>query len=128
MSCLVIITRPDVWPFPYRKVSVRFQSSTITTEARTGAITWRGSRDGDEVIQIYVKDVVSSHAKPVMELKAFKRINLKAGETKEVELSIDKKELELYQGDGQWQLEPGEFVIMAGGSSKNLPLKESITL
>ena len=63
-----------------------------------------------------------------MELKAFKRVNLKAGETKEVELAIDKKELELYQGDSQWLLEPGDFVIMAGGSSKNLPLKESITL
>lgn len=127
-------TGQPLYPFGYGLSYTNFTYNAMTITPEAAAIKVRvnltnsGSREGDEVIQIYVKDVVSSHAKPVMELKAFKRINLKAGETKEVELAIDKKELELYQGDGQWQLEPGEFVIMAGGSSKNLPLKESITL
>ena len=127
-------TGQPLYPFGYglSYTNFTYNAMTITPEAAAIKVkvelTNSGSYDGDEVIQIYVKDVVSSHAKPVMELKAFKRINLKAGETKEVELAIDKKELELYQGDGQWLLEPGDFVIMAGGSSKNLPLKESITL
>ena len=127
-------TGQPLYPFGYglSYTNFTYNAMTITPEAAAIKVkvelTNSGSYDGDEVIQIYVKDVVSSHAKPVMELKAFKRINLKAGETKEVELAIDKKELELYQGDGKWLLEPGDFVIMAGGSSKNLPLKESITL
>ena len=84
--------------------------------------------DGDEVVQIYVKDVVASHSTPAKELKAFKREHIPAGTTKIVELTVDKKDLELYQGDGVWKLEPGEFEFMAGGSSDELPLKETITL
>ena len=83
---------------------------------------------GDEVIQVYVRDKVCSHAKPVMELKAFRRVHFDAGETQEVELRISRAELEVYQGCGEWKFEPGEFVIMAGGSSDKLPLQETIRL
>ena len=75
---------------------------------------------------MYVKDVVSSHSTPEKNLKAFKREHFKAGESKTVELLVDKKELELYQGNGQWKLEPGEFEFMVGSSSESLPLKASI--
>ena len=91
-------------------------------------ITNKGNYDGDEVVQVYVKDVISSHSTPEKNLKAFKREHFKAGESKVVELLVDKKELELYQGNGKWELEPGEFIFMAGGSSKSLPLKTTITL
>ena len=91
-------------------------------------ITNKGNYDGDEVVQVYVKDVISSHSTPEKNLKAFKREHFKAGESKVVELLVDKKELELYQGNGKWELEPGEFIFMAGGSSESLPLKATITL
>ena len=87
-----------------------------------------GAKAGDEVIQVYVRDKVCSHAKPVMELKAFQRVHFDAGETQEVELRIPRAELEVYQGGGEWKFEPGEFVIMAGGSSDKLPLQETIRL
>ena len=79
---------------------------------------------------MYVKDVVSSHSTPEKKknLKAFKREHFKAGESKTVELRVDKKELELYQGNGLWKLEPGEFEFMVGSSSESLPLKATISL
>ena len=87
-----------------------------------------GAKDGDEVVQVYVQDKVSSHAKPVMELKAFRRVFFKAGETREVELLVDKDDLKVYQGGGVWKFEPGDFLIRVGGSSDSLPLAKNLWL
>lgn len=111
--------------FAYDKMEVIPSETNIKVRV---SVKNTGKVDGDEVVQVYVKDVVASHSTPVKQLKAFKRVNIKAGETKDVELFIDKKELEIYQGEGKWELEPGDFVIMAGNSSESLPLKETITL
>lgn len=111
--------------FAYDKMEVIPSETNIKVRV---SVKNTGKVDGDEVVQIYVKDVVASHSTPEKQLKAFKRVNIKAGETKDIELFIDKKELEIYQGDGKWKLEPGEFEIMAGNSSESLPLKETITL
>lgn len=111
--------------FSYENIKVTPVDSQIKVAV---TVTNTGKYDGDEVIQVYVKDVVSSHSTPEKNLKAFKREHFKAGESKTVELLVDKKELELYQGNGQWKLEPGEFEFMVGSSSESLPLKASITL
>lgn len=111
--------------FAYDKMEVIPSETNIKVRV---SVKNTGKVDGDEVVQVYVKDVVASHSTPVKQLKAFKRVNIKAGETKDVELFIDKKELEIYQGEGKWKLESGDFVIMAGNSSESLPLKETITL
>ena len=111
--------------FSYDNVKVIPTDSQIKV---TVTVTNTGKYDGDEVIQVYVKDVVSSHSTPEKNLKAFKREHFKAGESKDVELLVNKKELELYQGNGKWKLEPGEFEFMIGNSSESLPLKISISL
>lgn len=88
----------------------------------------KGNRDGDEVVQLYIKDVISSHTTPAKQLKGFKRIHLKKGETRTISLIVPKTDLELYQGNGQWKFEPGEFVFMVGSSSESLPLEKKILL
>lgn len=91
-------------------------------------VTNQGDCDGDEVVQLYIKDVISSHTTPAKQLKGFKRIHLKKGETQTVSLVVPKEELELYQGGGKWMFEPGEFTFSVGSSSETLPLSETIRL
>ncbi|MDY4551414.1 MAG: glycoside hydrolase family 3 N-terminal domain-containing protein [Parabacteroides sp.] len=91
-------------------------------------LTNRGDRAGEEVIQLYVQDVVSSHTTPFKQLKGFKRQFIRAGESETVRIVVPKEELMLYQGQGVWKFEPGEFRFMVGGSSESLPLQESVVL
>ena len=91
-------------------------------------LTNRGDRAGEEVIQLYVQDVVSSHTTPSKQLKGFKRQFIRAGESETVRIVVPKEELMLYQGQGVWKFEPGEFRFMVGGSSESLPLQESVVL
>jgi beta-glucosidase len=80
-------------------------------------VTNTGDRAGTEIVQLYVRDLVASAARPVKELKAFRRVHLRAGESKEVEFTLDSKELAYLDADGKPVLEPGEFAIGVGGSS-----------
>lgn len=91
-------------------------------------LTNRGDRDGDEVVQLYIKDEVSSHTTPEKQLKGFKRVHLKRGETQTVRIVVPKADLELYQGGGKWKFEPGAFTFKVGSSSETLPLSETIQL
>ncbi|MDY6005378.1 MAG: glycoside hydrolase family 3 C-terminal domain-containing protein, partial [Parabacteroides sp.] len=91
-------------------------------------LTNRGERAGEEVVQLYVQDVVSSHTTPFKQLKGFKRQFIRAGESETVRIVVPKEELMLYQGQGVWKFEPGEFRFMVGGSSESLPLQESVVL
>ena len=91
-------------------------------------LTNRGDRAGEEVIQLYVQDVVSSHTTPFKQLKGFKRQFIRAGESETVRIVVPKEELMLYQGQGVWKFEPGEFRFMVGGSSESLPLQERVVL
>lgn len=85
-----------------------------------------GTRDGDEVVQLYIKDVLSSVVRPVQELKGFQRIHLKAGEEKEVSFEITPELLEQLDPELKPMVEPGEFRIMIGSSSRDLPLKTNL--
>jgi beta-glucosidase len=80
-------------------------------------LTNTGNRDGDEVAQAYVRETTASVATPVKALKAFSRVYLKAGETKSITLHIKQSDLEVWGADRKWELEPGEFTVMVGGSS-----------
>ena len=111
--------------FAYEHLEVIPEADAVRVKVR---VRNTGARDGDEVVQVYVQDRVASHVKPVKELKAFRRVGIKAGEAQELELLIDKKDLEVYQGSGVWRFEPGDFRIWVGGSSDSLPLEQVVWL
>jgi len=82
-----------------------------------------GNRAGDEVVQIYIRDRVSSVTRPVKELKGFARIFLKPGESKRVSIDITPEKLSFYDINMDRVVEPGEFDIMVGSSSREQDLK-----
>jgi len=88
----------------------------------TATITNVGEVSGSEVVQIYIRDVQSSVTRPVKELKAFKKVNLKPGETKKLEFVIDSEALAFYNINMDWVIEPGMFNIMVGNSSADKDL------
>ena len=97
---------------------------TITSDDQitfTLPVTNTGSVAGAETIQLYVSDLKSSVERPVKELKAFRKVFLQPGETKQVSLTIDRSALSFYNDQtGQWTAEPGEFKALIGTSSNNL--------
>lgn len=86
-----------------------------------------GPRAGDEVVQLYIRDVVSSVTRPVKELKGFQRISLAPGECRTVAFDVTPEHLAFYDIDMVWRVEPGEFRIMVGSSSRDQDLS-SVTL
>jgi len=88
-----------------------------------------GSREGDEVVQLYVHDVVCSVKRPTKELRGFERINLKAGETKSVTITVPGDKLSFYdEKTHQFIVEPGVFDIMVGSSSDDIRLQDKINV
>ncbi|HVM89099.1 MAG TPA: glycoside hydrolase family 3 C-terminal domain-containing protein [Puia sp.] len=87
-----------------------------------------GSMEGDEVVQLYIHDLLASVARPVMELKGFQRIHLKAGEAKEISFTITHEMLSMLDKDLKTVVEPGDFRIMIGASSRDIRLKETLTV
>lgn len=85
-----------------------------------------GSTNGSEVVQLYVKDVLASVSRPVIELKGFQKVYLKPGESKQVTIELPIKELKFLDEKMNWTVERGTYRIMVGNSSKNLPLKQNI--
>lgn len=81
-----------------------------------------GSRQGDEVVQLYIHDVVASVARPVMELRGFKRLTLKPSEKKTVSFAITPDDLAMLDAEMRRTVEPGEFEIMIGSSSQDIRL------
>ncbi len=86
-----------------------------------------GARAGDEVVQLYIRDVVSSVTRPVKELKGFQRITLAPGERRTVVFDVTPEHLAFYDINMDWRVEPGEFRLMVGSSSRNEDL-QSVTL
>ena len=83
-------------------------------------VTNSGERAGTETVQLYIRDLVGSVTRPVKQLKGFKKINLSAGETKEVTFSIDAETLSFYRADMSFGPEEGDFKLFIGGSSDNV--------
>ncbi len=87
-------------------------------------VTNSGARDGGEVVQLYIHDVVGSVTRPVKELKGFKKINIKAGETKTVKFTIEVNDLSFYNSDLRFGAEPGSFEVLIGSNSRDLKKAE----
>lgn len=85
-----------------------------------------GDFDGEEVVQLYIRDLVASLVRPVKELKDFKKISLKSGESKKVTFKVDKEKLSFYNEKLDWVAEEGKFDIMIGSSSADIRLKGTI--
>ena len=105
----------------YPKVITPEQEATVSLK-----VTNTGKRAGDEVVQLYIRDVLSSVTTYEKNLAGFERIHLNPGETKTVSFSIDRKQLELLDKHMEWTVEPGEFVLMAGASSEDI--RQSVVL
>lgn len=97
------------------KVITPNEAATVTLK-----VTNTGNMAGDEVVQLYTRDVLSSVTTYEKNLAGFERVHLQPGETKEVKFNIDRKHLELLDADMKWVVEPGEFVVMAGSSSEDI--------
>ena len=85
-----------------------------------------GSYDGEEVVQLYVRDEVASIAPASKLLKGFQRVHINKGETKQVTFYLTERDLAVYSKEKVWHIEPGEFTIMVGGSSENNRLSVSL--
>ena len=88
----------------------------------------RGNRAGAEVVQLYVRDLVSSVTTPVKALKAFDKVFLQPGEEKQIKFQVNKNDLRLWNVSKQWVLEPGEFEVYLGASSEDIKLKSRFTV
>ena len=92
-------------------------------------VTNTGSREGTEVVQIYVGDSHTKVPRPAKELKGFARVALRPGETKKATIPLDARAFSYYDADGkQWRTDPGSFDILAGHSAEQIELRGRITL
>lgn len=83
-------------------------------------VTNDGKRDGEETVQLYIRDMVASVTRPVKELRGFQKIFLKAGEGRDVTLALNFEDLKFFDKNMKWTAEPGEFKVMVGGSSDDV--------
>jgi beta-glucosidase len=79
-----------------------------------------GKRTGDEVVQLYIRDVAASVTRPVKELKGFQRVTLQPGEKKRIELMLGPEQLAFWNRQMRFTVEPGEFKVMVGANSEDL--------
>ena len=127
-----------LWPFGYGLSYSTFEYSDATlSKSEIGVseslkasvtVTNNGPYDGDDVVQLYIRDEYGSVTRPVKELKAFRRISLKNGESTKVEFDITPEMLQCWGVSEKWSVEPGDFTILLGSSSSDsdltpLPLK-----
>jgi beta-glucosidase len=109
--------------------NVRVEKKRIAREGSTRVrveVTNTGKRAGMEVVQLYIRDLVSSVTRPVKELKGFKKIELQPGETQTVALEITPASLAFYDVNMNYVVEPGDFEIMVGTSSRDEDLEKVI--
>ncbi|WP_296121056.1 beta-glucosidase BglX [uncultured Bacteroides sp.] len=129
-SSYLDVDNEPLYPFGYGLSYTTFRYSDIALSASamgqdgsiTAAVTVTntGKRDGAEVVQLYIRDLVGSITRPVKELKGFEKIFLKAGESKTVTFKITPELLRFYDYDLKQVAEPGDFDVMIGGDSRNV--------
>ena len=101
----------------------RLDRTTMTSDGTIQVsvdVTNTGAYDGDEVVQLYIRDLVASVSRPVEELKDFSRIHLAKGETKTVNFTINADKLKFYNSQLQYVCEPGDFEVMVGPNSRDV--------
>jgi beta-glucosidase len=113
----------------FRVANVRLAEATIRRDGATRVlceVTNTGAHEGTEVVQVYVRDLVSSVTRPVKELKGFRKVSLAPGETATVEVPLGRAALAFHDVDMQYVVEPGEFAVMVGTSSRDRDLETVI--
>jgi beta-glucosidase len=107
--------------FNYENLRLQQQEISLKDRATVRVdVTNVGKVAGEEVVQLYIRDQVSSVTRPVKELKGFRRVRLDPGQTVVVEFAVGRDELAFWNKDMQWVVEPGLFDIMVGGNSVDL--------
>jgi beta-glucosidase len=134
----VDLTGQPLFPFGFGLSYTTFEYSGLAIEPAEipadGTATVRctitnsGRRAGDEVVQLYIRDLVASVAQPVIALKQFRRTHLEPGEHREVTFKIGHDDLHLLDRDLHWTVEPGAFRILIGASSKDIRLRGEISV
>ncbi|HXL79434.1 MAG TPA: glycoside hydrolase family 3 N-terminal domain-containing protein, partial [Pyrinomonadaceae bacterium] len=119
-----------LFPFGYGLSYTRFKITNLQLSAQRISATGRltasvevenvGKRSGDEVVQLYIRDVAASMTRPVKELKGFQRLTLQPGEKKRVEFLLTGAELGFWNRELRFTVEPGKFEVMVGANSEEL--------
>ncbi len=128
-----------LFPFGYGRSYTTFKFSDLKLSKNSMSendslfveitVTNTGNVSGAEVVQMYITDKEASVEREIKSLKGFKRVSLKPGESKKVSMKIDKSALAFYDVDSRsWVVEPGEFEVLIGNSSRNILLKDTFTV
>lgn len=129
----VEMSADPLYPFGYGLSYTTFEYSGLTVSGTvpnvevTVQVKNTGSRDGDEVVQLYVIDPLASTVRPRKQLRAFDRVFVKAGETVPVTLKLGSEAFSLVNAAGDTVIERGDFILEVGASSRDIRLKETIT-
>jgi beta-glucosidase len=129
-SNYIDVINAPLYPFGYGLSYTKFDYGDVTLSAKemlmngkvTASVTVKnsGPRDGKEIVQLYIRDVFSTSTRPVKELKAFRKIFLKAGENREISFELTAEDLKYYNHDLAYICEPGDFEIMIGPNSRDV--------
>jgi beta-glucosidase len=129
VSAYTDLVNSPQYPFGFGLSYTQFEYSDIKlnkssfkageTLTATVTVTNKGNYDGEEVVQLYTRDVTGSVVRPVKELKAFQKIKLKKGESKQVQFKLTANDLRFYNDQLQFIFEPGEFHLFIGGNSRD---------
>jgi beta-glucosidase len=132
------MTGMPLFPFGFGLSYTSFEYANLRIEPSpkngAGTVTVRcevkntGLRAGDEVVQLYIRDVLASVARPVMQLRGFTRLHLAAGESREVAFTLGPHDLRMLDVDLRWVVEPGAFRVMVGASSEDVRLRGEFTV
>jgi beta-glucosidase len=115
--------------FAYSNLTLSAHNATATdTITASVAVTNNGTRDGAEVVQLYVKDMLASVDVPNIRLKGFEKVMVPAGETVEVEIPLDVGELGVWNRKMEYEVEPGAFTVFVGASSLDLRANATLTV
>jgi beta-glucosidase len=127
-----------LWPFGHGLSYTRFEVGGLEVDSRVVEVGGEvcvgvevanvGDRDGDEVVQLYVRDVEASVTRPVRELRGFARVRLAAGERRRVTFRLAVEQLAFTGLDGQLAIEPGHVELMVGTSSTDLPCRAGVEI
>ena len=130
VSCYLDEINAPLYPFGYGLSYTTFEYSSVILSASempmdgsvtaSVTVTNTGSRDGDEIVQLYLHDIYATSTRPVKELKGFRKVHIGAGQSVKVEFTLTKEDLSYYNHSLEWVCEPGEFEIMAGPNSRDL--------
>jgi beta-glucosidase len=117
--------------------SFTYKGLTISPETMSGdepvtvffEVTNAGSREGAEVAELYVSDRHAKVARPLKELKGFAKVNLKPGETRRVQIALDRRALSYFDDKAKrWQADPGSFEVLVGSSAERIELRGQLSL